>query len=167
VTFCLNSVPPVYDPTHDRLITGARWEGLNKKKNCDTSVEACAGWDYKTGLKNGLDMGDLQRIGTIPMNIFSRDNHDEADKAGEGCQVADRFTFANGHKFNIHTDIMGDEDYALLVEHANADSNIEDIPKHLHKYEVEHEGVLARRQLNWRGMEDSAGRLAKHYAREA
>ena len=165
VTFCLNSVPSVYEQNRDRLITGARWEVPTKK--CDTSVEACAGWNVNTGLKNGLDMGDMQRIGTIPMNLFSRDNQDEADKGGKGCQVADGLTFANGHRFKIHPDTMGDEDYALLMEHADADSNIEDIPKHLHKYEIQHEGVLARRQVSRRGLDDSAERLAKHYAGEA
>jgi hypothetical protein len=163
VTFCLNSVPSVYEPHQHNLITAANWEFLTK--TCETSKEACDGWDVKTGLKNGVDMGEMQRLGTIPINLFSRDSYNEVDENKRGCQVADELTFANGHRFNISPKAMADEDYELLVLHAEADSNMEDVPKHLYKYEIDHEGVLARRQLTRRRMKDPAERLVDHYAR--
>jgi hypothetical protein len=143
--FCLNGVPSVYAPQQDRVVTHAKWKTLTKV--CDTTPEACAEWDYKTGLKNGLEMGEMQGIGAMPINLFSRNLHDEVDKDEGNCRTADKLTFVNGHRFNIHRNVMSDEDYALLLEYAMGDSNIEDIPEYLQKYEIEREDVLARRQL--------------------
>lgn len=161
VSFCVNSVPSIYEPQLNRLITHCKWKTLTKV--CDTTPEACKDWDFQTGLKNGLDLGGMQRIGAMPINLFSRDLHDEVEKEKADCQMADKLTFANGHKFDVSLDVMNDEDYALLFEHAIADSNIEDVPEHLQKYEVEREHVLARRQLPRSGMRDSAQRLAEYY----